>query len=300
MPLIVWVGAAMVSSAIPIGWLALVSGRTDQSRSTLRAERSYRTMRESVLDQSLGERLVTPVLRSVGSSLVQLTPVGWVDHNNAALARAGLAGRVSPEQVLGAKALLPGLVAAIIGLRLIAGPSVGDVVLMVAFAAAGFFLPDLAIRARADRRAKEIQTGLPDLLDQLTISVEAGLGFDAALSRTSRNRDDALGAEITRMLQDVRLGASRLDALDAMAQRVQVNDLKTVVLALRQAESLGVPLATPLRNVANEMREKRRFRAEERAQRLPTLMIFPLGICILPALFIIILGPAIISFGGLL
>ncbi len=98
------------------------------------------------------------------------------------------------------------------------------------------------------------------------------------------------------MLQDVRLGTSRRDALEAMAKRSQVDDLKSVVLTLRQAEALGVPLAKSLRDVASEMREKRRFRAEERANKLPIKMIFPLGLCILPALFIVILGPAVIQF----
>ena len=96
------------------------------------------------------------------------------------------------------------------------------------------------------------------------------------------------------MLQDVRLGSTLSDALGALSQRSQVDDLKSVILTLRQADSLGVPLARTLRTVANEMREKRRFRAETRAQRLPTLLIFPLGLCILPALFIVVLGPSIV------
>ena len=100
------------------------------------------------------------------------------------------------------------------------------------------------------------------------------------------------------MLQDVRLGSTRADALGALTQRSQVDDLRSVVLTLRQADSLGVPLSRTLRTVANEMREKRRYRAEAKAQRLPTMLIFPLGLCILPALFIVILGPAIVSGMG--
>ena len=98
------------------------------------------------------------------------------------------------------------------------------------------------------------------------------------------------------MLQDVQLGTPRADALEAMAKRTPVDDLRTVVLSLKQAEGLGVPLAQTLRTLATEMREKRRFRAEERAYQLPIKMIFPLGLCILPALFIVIIGPAIVSF----
>ena len=161
---------------------------------------------------------------------------------------------------------------------------------------AGFFMPDLMIRSKADRRAEEITIMLPDLLDQLTISVEAGLGFEAALDRIIQREDHALAQEFNRMLQDIRLGTSRPEALEALAKRSQVDDLRTVMLTLRQAEMLGVPLAESLRNVSAEMREKRRFRAEEKANQLPIKMIFPLGICILPALFIVILGPAVVRF----
>ena len=136
------------------------------------------------------------------------------------------------------------------------------------------------------------------MLDQVTISVEAGLGFEPALARTSEGQSHPLAQEFLRMLQDVRLGSTRADALRALAERSQVDDMKSVVLTLRQADLLGVPLARTLRTSANEMREKRRFRAEARAQRLSTLLIFPLGLCILPALFIVTLGPAMISNGG--
>ena len=150
-----------------------------------------------------------------------------------------------------------------------------------------------------DRRTDAITRDLPDVLDQLTISVEAGLGFEAALARISAKGDSALSTEFGRMLQDIKLGVPRSDALGQLATRVGVDDLRHVVLALRQAEKLGVPLAKTLRAQSMEMREKRKFRAEEAAYKLPVKMIFPLGFCILPALFIVILGPAAIRISRL-
>ncbi len=298
MPITVWLASAMIGVALPIGWWAL---STERVATNIRLQRpgEPRSLRESRLERSRVERMLVPLLRSIGRRAVRFTPVGWIDGHEQALAKAGMAGRFSAEQVLGAKIVLPAVIGALLGLRLVDQSQPGDVVVTIAFVVAAFFVPDLLVRAGADRRAESVTAALPDLLDQLTISVEAGLGFDAALTRISRDRTDPLGQELTRMLHDVRLGSSRIDALEALAARSQVDDLKTVVLTLRQAEGLGTPLATPLRNVADEMREKRRLRAEERAQRLPTLMIFPLGICILPALFVVILGPAVLTLGDI-
>jgi len=227
---------------------------------------------------------------------MRFTPIGWIESKANLLARAGWTGRVTPEQVLGAKLVLPLLIGGVLAVRMMDNLTVRGALIWCALVFAGFFMPDLMIRSKADRRAEEITIMLPDLLDQLTISVEAGLGFEAALDRIIQREDHALAQEFNRMLQDIRLGTSRPEALEALAKRSQVDDLRTVMLTLRQAEMLGVPLAESLRNVSAEMREKRRFRAEEKANQLPIKMIFPLGICILPALFIVILGPAVVRF----
>ena len=298
MSIVVWSASAMVFTSIPIAWWAIFSDRPAGQRISQNLMGHNPTMRQTELRRSPIERLVLPVTRQVGLRLVRFTPIGWVERRNRALAMAGLSGRVTAEQILGAKLLLPTVLAATLGLRLIGDPQPRLVLLLVVCVGIGFFAPDILTRARADRRAEAITRALPDMLDQVTISVEAGLGFEAALARTSAGQDHPLAQEFLRMLQDVRLGASRSDALGALSQRSQVDDLKSVVLTLRQADSLGVPLARTMRTLANEMREKRRFRAEARAQRLPTLLIFPLGLCILPALFIVVLGPAIVSSMG--
>ncbi|MEM9563786.1 MAG: type II secretion system F family protein [Actinomycetota bacterium] len=295
MPIVVWLASASIAASVPLAWWAIMSDRTASSRAGRNLLGDGPTLRHTVLERSLVERMALPVARRVGAVLVRFTPIGWVEGRNRALARGGLSGRITAEQVLGAKLLLPALAAVILSLQLVGDTQPRAVALMAACVLAAFFAPDLAIRAVADRRAEAMVGALPDMLDQITISVEAGLGFEAALARTAEGQGDPLAQELLRMLQDVRLGASRADALSALAERAQVDDVRTVVLSLRQSDALGVPLARTLRTVANEMREKRRFRAEERAHRLPTVMIFPLGLCILPALFIVILGPAMLS-----
>jgi tight adherence protein C len=298
MSIVVWAASAMVATSVPVVWWALRENRPSRQRASRNLAGHNQTMRQAVLQRSPFERLVLPLTRQIGVRLVRFTPIGWVEGRNRALAKAGLSGRVTAEQILGAKLLLPVVVAALLGPRVASDAGARNVILTLAAVAGGFFAPDILLRATADRRAEAITSGLPDLLDQVTISVEAGLGFESALARTNRDQTHPLAQELLRMLQDIRLGSTRSDALAALAERSQVDDLKAVVLYLRQADSLGVPLAQTLRTLANDMREKRRFRAEERAQRLPTLIIFPLGLCILPALFIVILGPAILSGMG--
>ncbi len=299
MPMIVWMGAIALASSLPVAWWAVAADRSLNRRVNQNLVGYQPTMREAVLDHRAGDRFVGPVAKQIGSRLVRYTPAGWMEGRATAIAKAGWTGRVTPEQVLGVKILLPLTVAGYGALRLLgsgSGPSLRGVLMTVGVVGASFMIPDLFIRAKADRRAEDITILLPDVLDQLTISVEAGLGFEAALSRITETESHALAEEFGRMLQDVRLGTSRRDALEAMAHRSQVDDLRSVVLTLRQAEALGVPLAKSLRDVAGEMREKRKFRAEEKANKLPIKMIFPLGLCILPALFIVILGPAVIQF----
>ncbi len=296
MPITVWIAAAMLAGALPLAWWTVSADRRLSRRVGRNLADHQPTMREAVLERSAVERFVLPTARSIGSRLVRFTPAGWLEARTTALAKAGWTGRVSPEQLLGAKLVLPLTVGALLGLRLVSDATLGSVLMTTACMIAAFFVPDLVVQTRADRRAEEITVILPDVLDQITISVEAGLGFEAAIDRLVAGNDHALAVEFGRMIQDIRFGTSRADALDKLAERSQVDDLRTVILNLRQAEMLGVPLARSLRAVSSEMREKRRYRAEERANRLPIKMMFPLGLCILPTLFIAVLGPAIIQF----
>ncbi len=296
MAAIVWFGAGAVVAGLLMAWWVLSGDRGQPANPAAQLVEQQPTLRQAELRRSAGERLALPLARAVGGQLGRFTPAGWVGSRSTALARAGLTGRVSPEQLLGGKILLPFLVGAAVlfwtGFRL----SALTILLTAAVMLLGFFLPDLLVRAAADRRAESIQADLPDVLDQMTIAVEAGLAFESALARVAEADDNPLAQEFGRMLQDIQLGASRLNALDALGRRVQIEDMRNVVVTLRQADSLGVPISVTLRNLSADMREKRRYRAEEAANGLPVKMVFPLGLCILPALFVVILGPAVIRY----
>jgi tight adherence protein C len=161
--------------------------------------------------------------------------------------------------------------------------------------AAGFFLPDLLLYNAGLKRQAKIQLALPDALDMLTVCVEAGLGFDAALAQVARNTTGPLAAEFARVLQEMQIGNTRSQALRGMAGRTTVPELRAFVSALVQAGELGVAIAEVLREQAKEMRLRRRQRAEERAQKVTVKILFPLITCLFPALFVIVIGPGAIS-----
>ncbi|MCU1440621.1 MAG: type secretion system family protein [Rhodoglobus sp.] len=158
-----------------------------------------------------------------------------------------------------------------------------------------FFVPELLIWSRALERQEKIQLALPDTLDQMTISVEAGLGFEAAMAKAGQNGSGPLAEELIRTLQDMSIGRTRRDAYEALAARTSSVDLRRFTRAVTQADIYGIAIADVLRVQASEMRLKRRQRAEEKAMQVPVKVIFPLIFCILPVLFIVLLTPAGIS-----
>jgi len=160
---------------------------------------------------------------------------------------------------------------------------------------AGFFMPDLLLYNAGIKRQQKIQQDLPDAMDMLTICVESGLGFDAAMARVARNSAGPVAAEFSRVLQEIQIGKSRSQALRSLADRTTVAELRAFTSALIQAGELGIPVADVLREQAGEMRLRRRQRAEEKAQQVPVKILFPLIGCLFPALFIIVIGPGAIS-----
>ena len=158
-----------------------------------------------------------------------------------------------------------------------------------------FFLPDLLVYSRGIERQQQIQLELPDTLDQMTISVEAGLGFESAMAKAATNGNGPLAEELIRTLQDMSIGRSRHDAYEALAARTTSTDLRRFTRAVIQADTYGIAIADVLHVQASEMRLKRRQRAEEKAMKVPVKVLFPLMFCILPVLFIVILAPAAIN-----
>ena len=194
------------------------------------------------------------------------------------------------ERLLALKALLA-LAGSALSLLLFAGSGARAVLLAALCGAAAFFLPNLLVYNAGEKRQKQIQDSLPDALDLLTISVEAGMGFDGAMRNVARNTHGPLAGEFFRVLQELQM-KSRAESFRALGERTTVADLRTFVSSIVQADALGIPIARVLREQSKEMRVKRRQRAEEKAMKVPVKVLFPMAVCILPVLFIVVLAPA--------
>lgn len=224
----------------------------------------------------------------------RLSPAGARNSMQRRLDVAGNPGSWTPDRMLAVKGLglvVLGSFGVVLALRhpalLVLTGAVG--------AAAGFFLPDVLLYNSGLKRQQRLATSLPEALDLLTICVEAGLGFDAALAQVTRNIKGPLPAEFARVLQEMQIGKSRSEAMRALAERTTVPELRAFVSALTQSAELGIPVANVLREQAKEMRVRRRQRAEAQAQRIPVKITFPLIGCLFPALFIIVLGAGVIE-----
>lgn len=296
-PITVLLGAGAMALSLPILWLAVSGSDTAHSGGLLSRFRTKTDqavdMRVLTLEQSARDRVWRPALSLAGRKLRRLTPVGWAEAIEHRITLAGLAGRWTVERVLVAKAVLGaiGLFGAAYGF----GLTIPKGLLITAIAGVvGYFLPDLVLRAKASERQQQIRDALPDSLDQLTMTVDAGLAFEGALARTARAGEGPLADELIRVLQEMQIGVARSDALRKLAERTDVPDLRTFVFSVVQSEEYGLPIAQILRVQAGELREKRKARAEERALKIPVKIIFPLVLCIFPTLFIVLLGPAAI------
>ena len=233
---------------------------------------------------------------------LRLSPTGFTETLQRRLDLAGNPAGWNPDRMLAVKGLglvVLGALGALFGLH-----SPVLLVLCAGFGAVvGFFLPDVLLYNSGTKRQAKIQSALPDALDMLTVCVEAGLGFDAGLAQVARNTTGPLAAEFARALQEMQIGVSRTEALRAMVGRSSVPEFRAFVSALIQATELGITVAQVLREQAVEMRLRRRQRAEEKAQKVPVKILFPLIFCLFPALFVVILAPGAITavrvlFGG--
>jgi tight adherence protein C len=242
-------------------------------------------------------RIVAPAMVSLARFVRRFTPAGTVDRIEQALRELGSPPGWDAGRVLALKVIVPSvLVGGVVAMAAFGDMSVGRTVVFAAvLALGGWVMPELVVRSRAAVRQKEIQRSLADGLDLLSITVEAGLGFDSALKRVATEITGPLGHEFHRVVQEVKLGETRIDALRSLADRSSVPELKTFVLAMIQADVLGIAISQVLEIQASEIRLKRRQRAEEQAMKLPVKIIFPVILCIFPSIFIILLGPAAIQ-----
>ncbi len=290
-------GSGAVVASLGVLWWALSGPRVARAPIDLTdgVPLPVTDLRAMALQRGARERAVEPFMARIGLLAQRHTPRGRVEALEQRLLLAGTPQGWTLERVLAAKVLLGGTGAVLGVLRFVVAPGGLGVILAMALAAFGWFGPDLVLRHKAEQRQDLVRRTLADAIDQLTVTVQAGLGLDAAIARVSRRTRGPLGDELARVGQDVRAGMSRSAALAAMAERVQVPELRHVVLALAQAERLGVPVAKTLGVQAHELRIKRRQHAEEQAMKLPVKILFPTVLCILPTLFIVVLGPAALS-----
>jgi tight adherence protein C len=241
------------------------------------------------------ERLLRPAMQRLGRMGRRLTPI---DTPQRLLRRLNLAGNPrawSVERILATKA--GGLVGGVVlGLLVLSTGRVLVGLLWLAIGCvAGFWLPNVLLYNAGLKRQDKLRRSVPDALDMLTVCVEAGLGFDAGLAQVARNAEGPIAGEFARLLQEMQIGKSRTSAFQDLATRTTVPELKVFVSALVQSDKLGIPLAGVLREQSAEMRLKRRQRAEEQAQKVPIKILFPLLLCIFPALFVVVIGPGAIQ-----
>jgi tight adherence protein C len=274
-----------------------------EERSTVRASLrqldgyEVENLRDRELLKPVGTRVIAPALLGFVQVGRRLTPVGYVDQTRHKLLVTGKAAPEELDQFLAIRVITIAAIPVLFVLWWFVLPLHGQtrLVSFLLFAAVLVLGPDARLNREMHARQETIRRALPDILDLLTISVEAGLGFEQALDRTVSAVPGALSDEFTRMLNETRAGASRADAMRSIEQRTDVAEVRSFVLAILQADTFGVSIGRILRAQADEMRIKRRQLAQERAMKAPVKMLLPMVFCIFPALFVIVLGPAVIN-----
>jgi len=299
---IVLLGGALLIVGIVIA-LVVIARRRPRDSSALEArlaEYSERdtpvTLEEIELSASFSERVVYPFIDGLSKFVSQFTPAQTMENIKHKLDLAENPGNLTPANFLAirfvAMFVLGGLV---FGLMMIAKlPTSRRILFTVVTTILGYFLPVLWLGSKIKRRQSEIVKQLPDSLDLLTICVEAGLGFDQAVQQVVEKQDNELARAFNRYLQEVRLGKIRREALQNMSVRMEVADVTSFVAAIVQADQLGVSMAKILRIQSDQMRVRRRQRAEQKAHQAPIKMLFPMVFLIFPSIFIVLLGPAIL------
>ena len=288
---------AVVVALGTIGALTAERSAVHRSLAAVEALGGVPSSMRPVEAQPLRQRVLDPLLGRLARTGRRVLPAERAQRIRRRLDVAGTPGGWDVERV-GAFKVLGVVVGVLVGLLLPpalgwgAGPTLG---LLIGLPVAGWFLPDLVLRQLGARRTQRLRRELPDAMDLLTISVEAGLGFDAALAQVARNTTGPVAEEFARVLQEMQIGLGRTAAFRALGERTDLADLRGFVTAMVQADEFGIPIAEVLRVQSREMRIKRRQRAEEAAQKVPVKILFPLIFFMLPALFVVIAGPGVLQ-----
>jgi tight adherence protein C len=298
-PTVIAVGAVFALVLFLVVWAGMGVTRAREELSTrleLYGRETVGVAREEELAKPLAQRTIGPVVIGLGNFLKRFTPVGYLEKKQRKLMLAGYPGNLDAPAFIVIKLLTTalGLGAAFV-VRDFGSDALQQFALFTLPIALGFFGPDAWLERKVDERRQAMLRALPDVLDLLVISVEAGLGFDSALARVVGTVPGPLSEEFFRMLQETRVGVSRRDAMRHLSERTDLDELRSFLLAMIQAEAFGVTIARVLRVQADEMRVRRRQRAQEKAFAAPVKLVFPLVFCIFPSLFIVLLGPAAIQ-----
>jgi tight adherence protein C len=293
--------AALFLSLAAVGVFTNEARGVSKSLAVVEAFSAAPAAMQQELEPSFNDRVLTPLLNRFIGIGKRISPADHADRIRKKLDVAGNPPGWTVERVEALKVVgvLAGSVGALL-FALLLGLSFAPIVaLAVGGAVVGYFGPNLYLYQKGYDRTARMQKDLPDAIDLLTISVEAGLGFDSALSQVARNTDGPLANEFARVLQEMQIGLGRAAALRALGERSTLPDLRSFASSMVQADSFGIPVGKVLRVQSDEMRLKRRQRAEEQAQKVPVKILLPLMGCILPCLFLVVIGPAVISLMGM-
>jgi tight adherence protein C len=245
---------------------------------------------------SFGDRVVAPLVGGISEKVVAMLPKGMLERLRLQLARAG--DPITPAGFMMIRMIAGGVLGGLglaMGIAMLGALSAKALGVALVLGGLGVFMPSMWLSSRVRRRQAEIIKSLPDSIDMITTCVEAGLGLDAALTRVAEKVKGAFSEDLSMTLREIGMGRNRAEALHDLAERTGVNDLALFVNAIIQAEQMGTSIGQVLRVQSEQMRVRRRQRAEEVANQAPVKMIFPLVLCILPTLFIVIMGPAAIQ-----
>jgi len=301
MSIFIWVGVFVVIivsvSLIVVGF----RDRADESPLEDRlAEYAARgedvTLEEIELSQPITERVLIPLVRAIGEFTERFTPQKAYEQTKKKLELAGNPKGLDPTIFWASRfiavVVVAGLLIMVFTFGTVQWTWGRKMLIMAVFSAIAFFVPQLLLQSRINSRQDEIRKAMPDALDLLTICVQAGLGFDAAMQKVAEKWDDELADEFDQVLREIRLGKVRREALRNMDDRIGISEMTSFIAAIIQSEQLGVSMAKVLRIQSDQMRTKRRQAAEEKAQQAPVKMLFPMALLIFPSLLIILLGPA--------
>lgn len=289
-----------VFSAVVTLTIAVQSGRAERARAVELLETQVKApsivLREEELALPFSQRALAPVVSGLGGVGRRVTPSGIRKRIARKLVLAGNPAGWDADKVAALKVLgtVLGFALSFFVVKAVGLSGLTSTTMILVGTVGGYLSPDIVLDRKVEERQKAIRRALPDTMDLLTISVEAGLGFDSAMAQVIHNVPGPLSQEMGRMLQEIQLGVTRADAFRHLAERTNVDEMSAFVLAMIQADVFGISIANVLRAQAKELRVRRRQNAERIAMQIPVKILFPMILCIMPALFIVVLGPGTI------